>query len=175
MPIDKNNEDKKSPLAKAMEALVGKDPVTGLTPYHKPKKRIQWIDGVPVPYTEWVIPKDQMENLFMAAMSLPYQGMTDVLGDIIPEPEYEGMTNIEVAVLKAVEGAARGNLEPLKFVLERVYGKPRQAIDSTNVSISLNQFLSDLSPDLEAKAREWEAKISQAQIIDVKDLKAKDD
>lgn len=130
-----------------------------LASYLTPKKLITWVNGMPIPYTEWVLPKNRIDEVFLAALALPYAGTQNPHDpdDILYEPEYEGLTNIEVAAIKTARKAAAGDTEALKFTIERLLGKPRQSIDQTTVTVSLTDYLERL--DLETKAQEWDKKV----------------
>lgn len=118
-----------------------------LARYMQPKKLIHWDkDGIPRPHTDWLLPKNRIDDVLMAAMALPYDGSPDpnMPGEIILEPEYVGLTNIEVACIKQAKKAASGDLESLKFTVERLLGKPKQQVEQTTVTMSLKEYLETL-------------------------------
>jgi len=115
--------------------------------YMKPQKLIKWTpEGMPIPYTKWVLPKSRIDDVFMASLSLPYEGEYDLeTGEALPiPPRFQGLTNIEVAAIKAAERASRGDIETLKFLVERLQGKPKQQVENTNVNISLTDLLKSI-------------------------------
>ncbi len=125
--------------------------ISTLDKYKKPKKLLKFVDGVPVPYTDMVLPKNQLDNVLLAAMSLPYTGTyCPIQKDMVLEEEYCGLTNIEVAAIKTAKKAASGQTEDLRFVMERLLGKPKQQVENTNVNVSLAEYLKAL--DLEDSA-----------------------
>lgn len=134
---------------------------SNLSPYLKQKTLIQWKDGQPIPYTEWVLPKNQIDQIFLAALALPYAGTIDPRNpdDILVEPEFDGLTNIEVACIKTARKAAAGDTEALKFTVERLIGKPKLQVEQTNINISLTEFLSNLN--LQQEAQIWDTKLEQ--------------
>lgn len=149
VPIDPNHLPERSQLGKFL----------------KPKQLITWKNGVPMPFNEWILPKEQINNVILAALALPYAGTIDPRNpeEILIEPEFDGLTNIEVAAIKTARKAASGDTEALKFTVERLLGKPKQEVAQTNVTVSLTEYLDRL--DLETKAAEWDQKIVDVQSI----------
>lgn len=119
---------------------------------------IEWVNGEPRPYTEFVVPKNQIENVFTAALSLPYEGTPDPAEptELYIEPEFKGMTNLEVGAIKTARKFAQGDLDTVRLLTDRLLGKPKQAIENMNVEVSLKDYLDSL--DLEKKAKEWDLK-----------------
>lgn len=113
--------------------------------FMQPKKLIHWDkDGIPRPHTAWLLPKNRIDDVLLAAMALPYDGSPDPTGEIYLEPEYTGLTNIEVACIKQAKKAAAGDLESLRFTVERLLGKPKQSVEQTSVTMSLKEYLETL-------------------------------
>lgn len=114
-----------------------------LARYIQPKKMINWdANGVPRPFTDWLLPKNKIDEVILASFALPYEGTyNERLEQTILEPEYEGLTNIEVACIKQAKKAASGDLEALRFTIERLLGKPKQAVEQTTVTMSLKEYL----------------------------------
>jgi hypothetical protein len=114
--------------------------------FMQPKKLITWdANGIPRPHTEWLLPKNKIDDVILASFALPYEGTyNDRLEQIVLEPEYEGLTNIEVACIKQAKKAASGDLEALRFTIERILGKPKQAVEQTTVTMSLKEYLSTI-------------------------------
>lgn len=112
----------------------------------QPKKLIHWdANGIPRPHTDWLLPKNRIDDVIMASFALPYEGTyNDRLEQLVLEPEYEGLTNIEVACIKQAKKAASGDLEALRFTIERLLGKPKQAVEQTNVTMSLKEYLATI-------------------------------
>lgn len=117
-----------------------------LARFMQPKKLLNWDkDGIPRPHTEWLLPKNKIDDVILAAFALPYEGTFDSsIKEYILEPEYEGLTNIEVACIKQAKKAASGDLEALRFTIERILGKPKQAVEQTTVTMSLKEYLSTI-------------------------------
>ena len=116
-------------------------------------RMVEWVDGVPTVVTKDVIPANAVSQLAMAALSAPYD---DSLGLF---PQYKGMTNLEVALLKAAGTAADGSLQHLESLLNRGAGTPK----STSEVKQLNMSYQDL---LDAMARE-EKQMKSAQTYNV--------
>lgn len=112
-----------------------------------------WKDGVPVPSTMPVIPKDQIEQLALTALSLPFEPEPlaekylcelDRLNDLKrweEEQKYVGMTNMEVAVIRQAKAAATGDQDALKEMLDRILGKAKQQIDSRSIKMTYADYL----------------------------------
>lgn len=144
---------------------------SNLSRYLKPNKLINWdANGVPRPFTDWVLPKNKIDDVVLAAFALPYMGTYDKEQqcDII-EPEYEGLTNIEVACIKQAKKAAAGDLESLRFTIERILGKPKQAVEQTTLTMSLKEYLAaiDVGEVVNAVVEENKAPIEEDWTLDV--------
>jgi hypothetical protein len=107
---------------------------------------IDWdANGIPKPFTDWLLPKNKIDDVILASFALPYEGTyNEKMEQTVLEPEYEGLTNIEVACIKQAKKAASGDLEALRFTIERLLGKPKQAVEQTTVTMSLKEYLSTL-------------------------------
>jgi hypothetical protein len=127
----------------------------------QPKKLIHWdANGIPRPHTDWLLPKKNIDDVLLASLALPYEGTWNVeLQQPVLESEYEGLTNIEVACIKQAKKAAAGDLEALRFTIERLLGKPKQAVEQTTVTMSLKEYLAtiDLGEIVETVAHEVKA------------------
>ncbi len=121
-------------------------PNSQLARYLKPKRLINYdANGIPRPFTDWLLPKAKIDEVILASFALPYEGTyNDRLEEVVLEPEYEGLTNIEVACIKQAKKAASGDLESLRFTIERILGKPKQAVEQTTVTMSLKEYLENL-------------------------------
>jgi hypothetical protein len=107
---------------------------------------IQWVDGRPVPVYAPALGKEQVTDLFTAAMSCEYTGEVDVeTGEIVNFDErFTGMTNAEVMAFRLVEKAANGNLLAVNQVYDRILGKPKQSHESIGVQMTYKDFLDRL-------------------------------
>lgn len=117
-----------------------------LKSFERPKRLIEYDkDGVPHPYTEMRIPKSQVDNVLLAALNLPYDGCYDpVTGEAILEAEFDGLNYLEVGMIKMARRAASGDMDSFKYLVDRVAGKAKQAIETTNVNLTLQDVLSQM-------------------------------
>lgn len=133
-------------------------PKSNIERYVKPKTVIRWVNGLPIPYTDFVFDKNKIPELMSAVAALEYRGCYDpVKDDIIVDPYYSGLSNVEAMFLQLQEKAARGDMEATKIILDRMLGKPKQHIEAINCNMTLGEYLGQL--DLEEKAKEWQQKV----------------
>lgn len=97
-------------------------------------------DGTPVPSASPMMAKTQIQEAARAALSLPYQCAPDGT-----EAEFEGMSNVEVALVKASRAAAHGDLDALHDLLDRVLGKPKQQSEIKSVRLTYEDLLSEMA------------------------------
>ena len=117
--------------------------------YKRPKRLVNIVDGVPIPYTEMVLPKSALDDVLLAALSLPYIGQyCPIEKCVVLEDEFLNLTNMEVAAIKTARKAASGQTEDFRFVLERLLGKPKQQVENTNVNVSLAEYLKALDMEV---------------------------
>jgi len=113
-------------------------------------RHIEWINGIPTPVSVPLISDRGVKEMVPTALSLPYVGRKvfvrnpttgeeTILLDI--EPEFVGMNNLEVMVIKEAQLAAAGNSEATHRLLDRVLGKPKQQNENLNVNASYSEFL----------------------------------
>ena len=125
-----------------------------------PKRVLVWKDGLPTPVDDVLISKAGIEQSMRAALSLKYRGYWDVdKQDWVIEAEFLGMTNIEVLAIRMAQGAANGDLDMMKQILDRTLGKPKQSVESVNMNMSYQDFLEQKAKDL-----------NQPHTLDVNDL-----
>lgn len=104
------------------------------------RRLIQWDEnGNPVPISQPVLAKKQIQDLGAAVMSMPYQ---DPLG---LEPEFDGMTNAEVIYIRLARDAADGDHEARKELLDRVLGKPKQTSEVKKLDLTYQDFVDELA------------------------------
>jgi hypothetical protein len=128
---------------------------------------IVWKDGIPVPAAVPLIERKGMEAMASTALSLPYKvpplvlppepepdssplsmeiykaNKARALAEYEAEREFEGMSNVEVILIKAARQAARGagDLSAANMLLDRVLGKPKQVSENTNLHMSYEDVL----------------------------------
>lgn len=93
-------------------------------------------NGVPVPSSAPLLSKQNVEDLAVAALSLPYVG--DPLGLY---PEFDGMTNAEVMLVKLARQAADGSMDATEILLDRVLGRPKQSVESKTFRMTYEDLL----------------------------------
>lgn len=119
------------------------------------QKLIKWVNGIPVPITEPLLQKEQVKDLALAALSLPYEGEGDYLG---LEPELFGHTKGEVMMIRLAKHAAAGDKDAIKILLDRILGRPEQSTKSLSVKMSYEEMLAEMAK--ENKANDVESKIT---------------
>jgi len=125
---------------------------SNLQQYMTPKKAIHWDkNGIPQPYTNWILPKSRIDDILLAALALPFSNPDD-------DPELEGLTNIEAAAIQQAKKAAKGDLEATKFVIERLIGKPKQQIEQTTLTMTLKDYLAtlDIGNIVDTTTEDWD-------------------
>lgn len=91
-----------------------------------------------------------VDSVNFSALFLPYKGQKVPNPDnpdqlyYEVEPEFEGMTNLEVAATRAAQLAANGDMGALKMLLERVAGKPVEKSMNLTAQTTLSEYLSQL-------------------------------
>lgn len=104
------------------------------------KSMIVWgADGLPMATGVPTITKAGLEELAVASLSLTYD---DPLGIY---PEFKGMSNAEVMMVRMARKAADGDISVAAMLLDRVLGKPKQSVESKNVSFSYEDYLKALA------------------------------
>lgn len=115
-------------------------------------------NGIPHPVEARVkIRKETVSALLPAALSMPYEPIKvpfiDVDGRptgelIIPESEFRyrnpdgtWMSKAEVGAMRLADGFARGEEKPTAQVLDRILGKPKQEVATTNTNMTFQDWL----------------------------------
>jgi len=126
----------------------------------------EWREGVPSPYGARPMTKEQVQTLYYAAAALPYNGVWNPEKQVWEIPErFQGCTTMEVIIQKQFEEAATGNLKAAEQVVDRILGKPKQAVDVAMATMSYSEFLEKLAnEDAQANTAYEQA---QSQIIDI--------
>lgn len=91
------------------------------------------------------LPATDARKTITAVAAMPYPA------DILVEPEFEGLTYFQVAVIKQAQRAARyGDLDSLTFISDRIMGKPAQVNLNVSTKETYEEFLQKII-DTEAK------------------------
>ena len=120
------------------------------------KRMIVWgSDGLPRPSSAPSLTPASISELAAVALSLPYKP-----DPLIPSEaeEFEGMTNAEVMIVKLARSAAGGNMAATTELLDRVLGRPKQSVESKNLSMTYADVLKEKAARLsEINTRREEA------------------
>ena len=122
-------------LAPVQRRVIGWDPETGAPS----------VELVPM------VTKAQAEATVSATAALPYDG---------PELEFQGLSNLEVALIRQAQGAARGDREDLKEIMDRIAGKPKQTSEVMKVTMTYEEKLKQI-----AGRRSTQARVVDAQVV----------
>lgn len=110
------------------------------------ERYIDWEDGMPILKYRNVVKKEAIEELTRHAMSQQYEGDWDPrLQCYIEDPRFKGMTKAEVMRHKLIDKAAKGDIEAIKLIDERLLGKPKQSVESKNLNIGYEDYLMELA------------------------------
>lgn len=104
---------------------------------------------IPVPVYTPPITKDSYEVEMYRALARQYEPKTDKDGNYLPgEEKYKGWTNAAVIQDRKVQNAAKGELDFMKAIDDRVLGKPVQPTVNTNLTMTAHEYLQQLpTPD----------------------------
>lgn len=130
------------------------------------RRLVAWDPTTQAPTVKTVpmIPKSEIHNLAQAALSLPYH---DPIG---LEPEFAGMTNAEVMVIKLSREAARtGDSSLIETLLDRVLGKPKQSAEVLQVRANYEDYLKELAAKHPAPIPAAAEPAPPGEVIDVMD------
>lgn len=108
---------------------------------------IQWRNNVPVPrYKDPItLNFEQAKEAQVNALLLPYTGFPDEeTGELTIEPRFKGLTNFQVMYIRRAEAAALGDLKAIAQIEDRLFGKPKQSVESVSMSMTYQQFLETL-------------------------------
>ena len=103
---------------------------------------VKWENGKPVPvYIEPVTPQ-RVTTFMREAAGREYVPMVDGNGDMLPgEEQFIGMTKLQVGIERKADRVARGDNEALEEYLDRLAGKPKQQVETLQVTATLQDFL----------------------------------
>lgn len=110
-----------------------------------------WQNGVPVAYESKIaFNKQKAQDIFYAAAALPYRGVWDeeMQEYVIDDPRFIGLTCQEVVTMKALENALRGDRQAIVDWMDRMIGRPKQAVESLTVSATYTDYLNMLEKEM---------------------------
>ena len=121
---------------------------------------LTWENGIPSVGNTPILQESSLRQLVPAVLSLPYLGriitVTDPeLGPVDQreiEPEFMGLSNGEVMLIKLAQRAAEGDSDVAFRLLERILGKAKQQNENLNVDLTYTDFL-DALPETQSTLR----------------------
>lgn len=154
-----------NPMAKP-SAYSQPAPIPRPSPQITSNNLFEWREGIPSPYGAQPMTKEQVQTLYFAAAALPYNGVWNPETQAWEIPDrFQGCTTMEVIIQKQFEEAASGNLKATEQVIDRILGKPKQAVDVAMATMSYSEFLEKLANE-DAQANNAYAQAS-SQVIDI--------
>ena len=100
-----------------------------------------------------MVTKEVLEDLPVAALSLPYK-RTDEEIFLCKDEDLEGLTNAEVMNIRLARRAARGEMDAIKTITDRVLGKAKQQIESKSITQTYTQYLEMVAEEEAALLKE---------------------
>ncbi len=105
---------------------------------------IKWIDGQPTPAYRQILTNTAVQQLPLTVISLPYERtLEEELNDI--DPEFEGLSNGEVMLIRLAREAANGDQSAMTILLDRILGKPKFQAEVKTLSFTYQEFLEELA------------------------------
>ena len=127
---------KKIPKKVIEHPLAKRAPNQFVEPY------MTWENGNYVKKFRIGIGKEDVTEMKLYAAQQTYVGDWDPIEqNYIVDERYVGMSKLEVAQHKQMDAAARGDLTALAQAEDRILGKPKQQVESIQVSATLEDFL----------------------------------
>lgn len=127
------------------------NPLHAKLPAHPPAKddlgydggsMFDWVEGQPRPKRRQGMGKEQVQNIHNAAAALPYQGEWNPLTQRFEmPPDLDGLTLAEVAIVRQWQKAADGDTKAYTTLMDRMLGKPKQAVETVSMKMSYSEFL----------------------------------
>jgi len=114
---------------------------------------VDWSEGIPKVVSRRMVTKEVLEDLPVAALSLPYK-RTDEEIFLCKDEDLEGLTNAEVMNIRLARRAARGEMDAIKTITDRVLGKAKQQIESKSITQTYTQYLEMVAEEEAALLKE---------------------
>ena len=127
-----------------MTLLKGRDLKTDLITSKHFEKIIKWVDGVPTPAYRQILTNTAIQQLPLTVISLPYERTLEEEIENI-DPEFEGLTNGEVMLIRLAREAARGDQSAMTMLLDRILGKPKFQAEIKSLTMNYQDFLEELA------------------------------
>jgi hypothetical protein len=109
--------------------------------------------------------KEHINQMLFDALSRPYRGVWnhDTQQYEMDDPDFAGQTYGYVMQQKLVHKAAvEGDMKAIQEVLDRTLGKPKQAVESVNMSMSYTEFLEQSAQEQQPQSQHPAAPPTQA-------------
>jgi len=117
---------------------------------------IRWVNGKAVPYDRKPLHKDAAQSIYNSWAALPYEGAWDAdIQQKVINPEYVGMLNLEVLIVEQFKRAQAGDQKAISEIMDRILGKPKQSVESTNMNLSYTDFLMRSAQEEIAKGSDY--------------------
>jgi hypothetical protein len=102
-----------------------------------------WENDMPRPRETKNMQKEQVLAIHNAAGALPYRGEWDPVAQqyVIDDPLFIGATNFEVMVMRQHIAAANGDHKAYSDIMDRVAGKPKQALEAISMTVGYAEWL----------------------------------
>lgn len=108
------------------------------------EKIIKWVDGQPTPAYRMILTNTGIQQLPLTVLSLPYERTQEEINGVL-DPEFECLTNGEVAMIRLARAAAGGDQSAASLLLDRVLGKPKFQAEIKTLSLTYQDFLEELA------------------------------
>lgn len=119
-------------------------------------------EGIPSPKLSKTMMKEQVQQLYHAAIARPYMGQWNPdTQTYFCEADYRHLTKMEVIIERIVDRATTGELKAVDMLMDRVLGKPKQSVEAVTMSLSYTEYLDRLAKE------EQEEQNQQNQIINL--------
>lgn len=125
-------------------------------------KWVDWVEGpdgisMPVPRYTAPVTVQEVREILPSALALPYEPHKDKDGEYLPgEEKLIGLTNAEVIAYRRVVAAASptnpDSLYDATFVYDRVMGKPKQTVETTQVQVTYQDMLTKWAEEDKARS-----------------------
>lgn len=94
-----------------------------------------------------------VDKMAFQGLLLPYKGELvatvdedtgKITKEYVMEPEFEGLTNLEVATIRQIQKAADGDTKVYQYLIERQAGKSVEKSMSMNTTVSFDEWLDQM-------------------------------
>lgn len=110
-------------------------------------QKIVWEGGKPIAKYTKIIDKDAVADLPLAVMGLPYK-REPLEVELGIDEEFEGMSNVEVMMIRMARSAANGNKADRRDLLDRILGKPKTSAEVKTVKVDYNDYIKNMAKEI---------------------------